>query len=133
MDKILDFDIHGDDRGSLISIENSKNIPFDVKRVYYIYGTKKDVARGKHAHKNLQQVLICVSGSCKVSLDDGKKREVYKLDNPAKGLLIDSLIWREMYDFSEDCVLLVLANKYYAKSDYIREYKEFMEIANEKK
>ena len=94
-------------------------------------GISDGVRRGYHAHKQLQQVLVCVSGSCKVLLDDGNEKLEIKLDNPQKGLLITSLIWREMYQFSKNCVLLVLASEVYDESDYIRDYKEFKKLANE--
>jgi dTDP-4-dehydrorhamnose 3,5-epimerase-like enzyme len=125
--KTIDFPLLGDDRGSLISLEANKQIPFDIKRVYYIYGTEKEVARGFHAHKQLQQVAVCVAGKCRMILDDGKKREEMLLDSPAKGLLIEDMVWREMHDFSEDCVLLVLASEHYDESDYIRDYETFLD------
>ncbi|MEY8765810.1 MULTISPECIES: sugar 3,4-ketoisomerase [Francisella] len=125
---ILSLAVIGDDRGSLVSLEQNKNIPFDIKRVYYIYGTKENVRRGFHAHKNLSQVLICVSGSCKILVDDGKTKKDVLLEFPEKGLLIKGLIWREMFDFSPDCVLMVLASDYYDESDYIRSYGDFMEM-----
>lgn len=128
--KFINFDIKGDERGSLIAIEGLKDIPFEIKRVYYILDTKNEIRRGYHAHKNLQQVAICVNGSCKFLLDDGKERvEDIILDSPNKGLFIDKMIWREMYDFSEDCVLLVLASDYYDEGDYIRDYEEFLRIS----
>jgi len=125
--KTIDFSQLGDERGSLISLEANKQIPFDIKRVYYIYGTEKEVARGFHAHKQLQQVAVCVAGKCRMILDDGKKREEMWLDSPAKGLLIEDMVWREMHDFSENCVLLVLASEHYDESDYIRDYETFLE------
>lgn len=129
--KILNFEVKGDHRGSLIPIENGKNIPFDIKRVYYIYDTKEGVVRGKHAHKNLKQVVICLNGSCKFLLDDGNTKEIVELNDPSKGLYIEGLIWREMYDFSPDCVLLVLTDDFYKEEDYIRDYKEFLKIKKE--
>lgn len=123
--KLIDFHIFGDERGSLVSLESNKNIPFDIKRVYYIFGTKNDVVRGKHAHKNLQQILIAVSGSCKVLVDNKKEKQIFDLDNPAKGLYIKNNIWREMFEFSNDCVLLVLASEIYNKEDYIYNYEEY--------
>ena len=129
--KIIDFDEMGDDRGSLIAFEQNKNIPFDIRRVYYIYGTQAGVARGFHAHKDLHQLAICVSGSCRFLLDDGANKEEVLLDNPSSGLLIEGLIWREMYDFSDDCVLLVLASEYYDEADYIRDYDEFKNAVSE--
>ncbi|MCE2687872.1 MAG: FdtA/QdtA family cupin domain-containing protein [Rickettsiales bacterium] len=125
---IINFEIKGDERGSLISLEENKNIPFDIKRVYYIFGTKIGVRRGFHAHKKLKQLLVCVSGSCKVLLDDGKSKEEISLDTSSKGLLIESMIWREMFDFSPDCVSLVLANDYYDEDDYIRDYNQFLNL-----
>ncbi len=116
----------GDSRGSLIAIEGKRNIPFAIKRVYYIYDTQSGVARGFHAHQNLQQVLVCVSGSCRVVLDNGEVRESVDLDSAHLGLLINDMTWREMYDFSGDCVLLVLASAYYDEADYIRSYEEFL-------
>ena len=127
--KFINFEIKGDDRGNLIAIEEFKNIPFEIKRVYYIFDTKKGVRRGFHAHKNLKQVAICVKGSCKFLLDDGKEKiDNIILDSPNKGLLIEEMIWREMYDFSENCVLLVLASEHYNESDYIRDYREFLRL-----
>ena len=123
--KLIDFHIFGDERGSLVSLEANKNIPFDIKRVYYIFDTKNDVVRGKHAHKNLQQILIAVSGSCKVLVDNKKEKQIFDLDNPAKGLYIENNVWREMFEFSKDCVLLVLASEIYNKEDYIYNYEDF--------
>ena len=126
--KLVDFKTLGDRRGSLIAIEEGYNAPFDIKRVYYIFDTKKGVERGFHAHINLKQMCIAVKGSCTFVLDNGDKREEIKLDNPNKGLFIEGLIWREMKDFSEDCVLVVLASEHYDESDYIRDYDNFLEI-----
>lgn len=119
----------GDERGSLVSIESTKNIPFEVKRIYYIFNTQNK-PRGFHAHKNLSQVLICVKGQCKVKLDNGKEKETILLDSPKRGLLIENLVWREMHDFSDDCVLLVLASDYYSESDYIRDYNNFLKAVD---
>ncbi|ENM3814786.1 sugar 3,4-ketoisomerase [Vibrio paracholerae] len=127
---LIDLPVLGDERGSLVALEVNRHIPFDIKRVYYIYGTEKGAARGFHAHKALKQVAICLKGSCRFVLDDGNAREDVLLDNPAQGILIQSFIWREMYDFSEDCVLLVLADQLYDESDYIRDYREFKCLAN---
>ena len=124
--KTINFKPLGDERGSLIALESNKSVPFDIKRVYYIFGTKKSVSRGFHAHRNLKQVAICVMGRCRFVLDDGKQREEIVLDNPSTGLLIEDLIWREMSEFSPDCVLVVLANKYYDANDYIRNYSDFL-------
>lgn len=128
---IVDFLQHGDDRGTLIALEEMKNIPFEIRRVYYMYDTKEGVRRGFHAHKKLKQVLICVKGQCKILLDDGKEKEVVLLDRPDKGLLIESHLWREMFDFSEDAVLMVLASELYDEADYIRNYDDFIAYVKE--
>ena len=120
----------GDERGSLVALEGNKNVLFDIKRVYYIFGTKEGVSRGFHAHQNLKQVAVCVTGSCRFVLDNGKQKEEVILDSATKGLLIEDLTWREMYDFSPDCVLMLLASEYYDELDYIRDYQEFLQIVN---
>ncbi len=124
--EMIEFDIMGDARGSLIALEENHNTPFDIKRVYYIFGTKENVRRGYHAHKDLKQIAVCVSGSCKFLLDDGYNKEYITLNSPDKGLLIEGLLWREMYDFSADCVLMVVASDYYNGSDYIHDYTQFL-------
>jgi dTDP-4-dehydrorhamnose 3,5-epimerase-like enzyme len=128
--KTVSFKPLGDDRGSLVALEGNKNLPFEIKRVYYIFGTKLGVSRGFHAHKNLKQIAVCVTGSCRFVLDNGKEREEIVLDNSMTGLIIEDLIWREMHDFTPDCVLLVIASRQYDESDYIRDYQQFLELAN---
>lgn len=124
------FQPHGDDRGQLIALEENADIPFSIKRVYYMYDTKEGVRRGFHAHRKLEQILVCVSGSCKVLLDNGVERKDVFLEKPYEGLYISSGMWREMYDFTPDAVLLVLASEPYDESDYIRDYDQFLaEIA----
>lgn len=142
---LLDFQPHGDDRGQLTVVESGKDIPFDVKRVFYIYGVEGGVRRGFHALRDTDQVLVCVKGSCKVLLDDGSAGDacgsgaagdaregdgsgkvVVSLDDPQKGLLVPAHLWREMFDFSPDAMLLVLASGPYAESDYIRNYEDFL-------
>lgn len=123
--KKINFQKHGDDRGMLVSLEVTNEVPFDIKRVYYIYDTLTDVRRGFHSHKNLKQILICVHGSCKIHLDNGSETAEVVLNKPHEGLFIEHNVWREMYDFSEDAVLLVLASELYDESDYIRDYQEF--------
>lgn len=122
---LIRFQVHGDDRGSLIALENGHNLPFDVKRVYYIFGTKAGVPRGFHAHRKLKQVLVAMSGSVTVKTEHGGKAETHLLNRPDEGLLIEGLVWREMHDFSSDCVLTVLADDYYNENDYIRDYNDF--------
>ncbi len=124
--KLIDFKSMGDARGSLIALEKEHNVPFDIKRVYYIFDTTDGVRRGFHAHKNLKQLAICVKGSCKFLLDDGTDKNIYDLNKPTKGLYIEGLVWREMFDFSPDCVLMVLADAYYDEADYIRDYANFL-------
>jgi len=128
--KLINLKKHGDERGSLIAIEKNHNVPFEIKRVYYIFDTKKDVRRGFHAHKNLKQLAICVSGTCKFLIDDGTEKTNYELNNANEGLLIEGLLWREMYDFSKNCVLMVLADEYYDEEDYIRDYNKFIKVVN---
>ncbi|MGX2963653.1 MULTISPECIES: sugar 3,4-ketoisomerase [Shewanella] len=125
--KFIEFKNLGDERGDLVSFEENGNIPFDIKRVYCIYATKADTVRGLHAHKTLKQVAIAINGCCKFILDNGLTREEAILDTPTKGLLIDSCLWREMHDFSDDCILMVLASDIYDESDYIRDYQRFIE------
>ncbi len=123
---------HGDARGSLIALEKGQDVPFDIKRVYYIYDTKRDVPRGFHAHKTLEQMLICVCGSCKIKLDDGNHKDVFELNSPERALYIGKNVWREMYDFSQGCVLMVIASEYYNSHEYIKDYDEFLrEVKND--
>jgi len=129
--KLIQLQKHGDERGALVSLEENKNIPFQIKRVYYLFNTENGVRRGFHAHKELKQVAIAVRGSCRFLLDDGKEKIDFLLDNPAQGLLIESFMWREMYDFSDDCVLMVLADNYYQESDYVRNYEDFIKAIND--
>lgn len=125
--ELLNFESLGDDRGLLVALEANREIPFQIKRIYYIADANHGTSRGFHAHRELKQVAVCVSGSCRFVLDDGKKRVSVVLDHATRGLLIDGLTWREMYDFSDDCVLLVIASDYYKESDYIRDYAKFLE------
>ncbi len=115
----------GDERGKLIAIESDIHIPFEIKRVFYIYGTLPNVPRGQHSHHKTKQYLIAVNGSCKVTLDNGQSKETYELNRPNIGLFQDAMIWGTMHDFSVDCVLLVLTDQYYNEADYIRSYDEF--------
>jgi dTDP-4-dehydrorhamnose 3,5-epimerase-like enzyme len=124
------FQQHGDDRGQLVSLEEFNDIPFQIKRVYYMYATKEEVHRGYHAHKSLKQILICIHGSCKILLDNGKEKKIVFMEKPYEGLFIDNNIWREMYDFSSDAVLMCLASDIYREEDYIRKYEEFLQFVN---
>ena len=129
--KMYDFQKHGDKRGMLVALEEMKDIPFEVKRVYYMYDTVAGVRRGYHAHKALQQILIAIHGSCKIHLDDGNDTAEVVLDKPYEGLYLSNNVWREMYDFSDDAVLMVLASEYYDENDYIRNYHDFLEFVRE--
>lgn len=121
------FQPHGDDRGQLVALEELKDIPFKIRRVYYIYDTLSNVSRGFHAHKKLKQILVCVHGSCKIKLDNGSEEKIISLEKPYEGLYIESNMWREMFDFSSDAVLMVLASELYDERDYIRNYEDFLD------
>jgi len=127
MYKNVSFKEITDQRGSLVALEQGIEIPFDMKRVYFIYGVGGDDRRGLHAHRNLKQLMVCVSGNCKVLLDDGGEKVVVSLNSPSKGITVNSMVWREMYDFSEGCVLMVVADDIYRECDYIRDYELFQE------
>lgn len=124
--KLIDFKKNSDGRGFLIALEEDRDIPFKIKRVYYIYDTPMDVVRGRHAHRKLQQVIICLKGSCDFSLDNGEEKILVHLDKPDIGLYIGNNIWREFTNFSSDCVIMVLASEHYNDKDYIRDYKVFL-------
>lgn len=124
--KLIQFKELGDERGLLFSIESNNNIPFEIKRVYYMLGMDTQLPRGFHAHKELKQIAICIKGSCNILMDNGIKKETIKMNSPGVGLIIDKLLWHEMFDFSDDCVLMVLANDIYNEEDYIRNYDEFI-------
>ena len=125
--KLTELKILGDHRGQLVALEENKDIPFDIKRVFYIYGTQEGVPRGNHSHYKTKQFLISINGSCKVTLDNGITKDVFELDKRNVGLFQDTLIWGRMHDFSSDCILMVLANEHYDESDYIRDYSKFQE------
>ncbi|AOI30824.1 WxcM-like domain-containing protein [Citrobacter freundii] len=128
--KLIQLSKKGDDRGSLVVVEQGKDIPIEIKRVYYMFDTLKNVRRGFHAHKKLRQVAIPIAGSCRILLDDGVNVENILLDSPTIGLVIEPMVWHEMYDYSEDCILMVLADDLYDENDYIRDYAEFMSAIN---
>ncbi|WP_426785357.1 sugar 3,4-ketoisomerase [Rahnella variigena] len=123
--KTISLPKFGDDRGALVVLEVGKEIPFEIKRVYYMFDTQLGIRRGFHAHKELIQVAIPVKGSCKFLMDDGYEKVEILLDNPNIGLVIEPMIWHEMYDYSDDCVLMVLASDHYDEIDYIRNYQDF--------
>ena len=131
--RVLQFKEYGDERGNLVVAEgDGMDIPFDIKRVFYMYGSDPDIIRGQHANRQTEFVLINVSGSSKVMVDDGSSKEVIILDKPRMGLYMGPMIWKEMYDFSADSVLLVLASEHYQEQEYIRDYQEFIKEAGNK-
>lgn len=123
---LLNFKVHGDHVGNLVALEKGEDFPFDIKRVYYIWGTDSQAVRGKHAHRKLEQVIVCTSGSCDFILDDGKTRQTVHLNTPSQGLHIKHNVWREFTNFSPDCVVMVLASEYYDEAEYIGNYEEFL-------
>lgn len=123
--KRVNYNVITDNRGDLIAIEYPTQIDFPIKRVYYIYNVGEGIRRGNHSHTDLEQILIAVSGTVKVLVKTPFEEEVYDLTSPDEGLYIGNMIWREMFDFSEDAVLLVLASKEYNEEDYIRNYEEY--------
>ena len=127
------FQQHGDERGQLVALEEYKDIPFEINRVYYMYDTGDGVRRGFHAHKSVKQILICIHGSCKIHLDNGSEKKEISLEKPYEGLYISNAMWREMYDFSPEAVLMVLASDYYNEDDYIRNYDDFLDMVKETK
>ncbi|MBB3801952.1 dTDP-4-dehydrorhamnose 3,5-epimerase-like enzyme [Xanthomonas arboricola] len=119
---------HGDDRGLLVSLEQQRNVPFEIRRVYYLFGTRSGVHRGQHAHRQLNQLAVALHGSVRILLDEGKgdgPTEVV-LDDPAQGLLLGRMVWRDLHHFSPDCVLMVLADQFYDPGDYILDYDQFL-------
>lgn len=124
--KMIEFKQNGDDRGKLVVVEGMKDIPFDIKRIFYIYGSDPTVVRGQHANRRSEFVLINVCGSSKVKVTDGKKDEVFVLDKPHTGIYLPRMLWKDMYDFSKDSILLVLASEVYDSSEYIRDFDEYI-------
>ena len=123
--KFIKFNQLGDERGHLVVIEGNEDVEFDIKRVFYIYGSDPDVVRGQHANRDTEFVLINVCGTSKVRVDDGKEEKVYVLDKPHEGVYIPKMVWKDMYDFSEDSILLVLASEHYDGEEYIRDYEDY--------
>jgi len=123
---ILNFKDLGDERGKLVVIEGNESIPFDIKRVFYIYGSDATVVRGQHANRESEFVLINVAGTSKVRITDGSEEFIVELNKPMMGVYIPKMIWKDMYDFSTDSVLLVLANTHYDGKEYIRDYNEYL-------
>lgn len=127
---LIDFKSHGDDRGLLTVFQNGENIPFNLKRIFYSCDLPFEARRGCHANRKSEFVLISVAGSCKVSVDDGQNREEFVLDSPLKGLYCGQMTWKEMYEFSRDNILLVLASTEYDANEYIKDYEQFKKEAS---
>ncbi len=127
---IIEFNDLGDERGKLVVIEENDSIPFDIKRVFYIYGSDSTVVRGKHANRESEFVLINVAGQSKVRITDGKEEFIVELNRPMMGVYIPKMVWKDMYDFSPDSVLLVLASTHYDGSEYVRDYEEYLKEVN---
>jgi len=129
--QMLEFPQHGDDRGHLVVVEGMKDVPFEIKRMFYIYGSDANVVRGRHANRRSDFVLINVAGQSKVRVDDGRGNEaVFSINRPHTGLYLPRMIWKDMYDFSADSVLLVLSNEAYDPDEYIRDYDAFVKEVN---
>lgn len=128
MYKMLEFEDLGDERGNLIVIEGLRQVPFEIKRVFYMYNSDETIIRGQHANLNSEFVLINVAGKSKVKVDNGYESKVIELNRPHMGIYIDKMLWKDMYDFSADSVLLVLASTVYDGSEYIRDYDEYIKI-----
>lgn len=122
----INLNTFGDERGHLVACEENCNIPFDIKRCFYIFDTKESISRGMHANRDSQFLLIPLSGSCRVKVDDGKNKADFLLNNPHQGLYLNRMVWKEMYEFSYNAVLLVLSDQKYNEAEYIRNYNEFL-------
>lgn len=129
---IIHFDDLGDERGKLVVIEGAQAIPFEIKRVFYIYDSDDTVVRGQHANRESEFVLINVAGRSKVRITDGEEEIIVELDRPMTGVYIPKMIWKDMYDFSKDSILLVLASTHYDGAEYIRDYGEYLKEVNKK-
>ena len=123
--KVLNFADLGDERGNLVVVEGEQHIPFAIQRVFYIYGSDSEVVRGQHANRESEFVLINVGGTSKVRIDNGHSEAIIELNKPMMGLYIPTMVWKDMYDFSEDSILLVLASTHYNGQEYIRDYEEY--------
>ena len=123
--KVLNFKDLGDERGKLVVVEGSQDIPFKIERVFYIYGSDSEVVRGQHANRESEFVLINVGGTSKVRIDNGHSEAIIELNKPMMGLYIPTMVWKDMYDFSEDSILLVLASTHYNGKEYVRDYEEY--------
>ncbi|MBR2917692.1 MAG: WxcM-like domain-containing protein [Campylobacter sp.] len=128
MYQLIDFKYFGDKSSTLVALENQANCPFDIKRAFYIFDVPRGITRGNHANRNSKFLFIALSGSCKILIDDAFTQKEFRLDNPMQGLYLGKMIWKQMYDFSHDCMLLVLSDCYYDKDEYIYDYDEYSKI-----
>lgn len=129
--QMLEFKQNGDERGHLVIVEGNRDIPFEIKRIFYIFGSDQDVVRGQHANRKTEFVLINVAGQCKVKVMDGLGNEaIFVLNRPHTGIYLPKMMWKDMYDFSKDSVLLCLASEHYDATEYIREYDEYLKIVS---
>lgn len=128
----LNFKVNGDARGNMVVIEGGQGVPFEIKRLFYIYGTDPEAVRGQHANRNSDFAMVCVGGSCKVKITDGTNETVVSLDEPMKGIYIPKMLWKDMYDFSEDAVLLVMASTHYDATEYIRDFDSYCKEMRER-
>jgi dTDP-4-dehydrorhamnose 3,5-epimerase-like enzyme len=127
----IKFPEHGDDRGHLVIVEGGKDVPFDIRRIFYIYGSDQDVVRGQHANRKSEFVLVNIAGVCKVKVLDGRgHKEIFVLDKPHEGIHLPAMYWKDMYDFSPNSLLLVLSSEHYDPSEYIRDYDAFVNEVN---
>ena len=126
--KLFDFEIHADDRGNLTSLSNNKEIPFEIKRIYYTWNMPNSAIRGGHAHRELDEVMVCLHGSCDFVLDNGKEKITITLDKPNKGLYVPAHIWRDFRNFSPDCVVILIASDYFHPEDHVKDYPEFLDL-----
>ena len=132
--KIVEFADLGDERGNLVVIEGEgQDIPFDIKRVFYIYGSDSEVVRGQHANRETEFLMVNVGGTSKVRIDNGYEQEIVELNRPGLGLYLPTMLWKDMYDFSPDSILLVLASKHYDAKEYIRDYNDYLEEIKKEK
>lgn len=130
--KVIDFDVHPDERGNLTALSSFQEIPFEIKRIYYTWNMPKEAIRGGHAHRVLDEVMVCLHGSCDFVLDDGKEKITVTLDRPNKGLYVEASLWRHFTNFSPDCVVILIASDYFHPEDHVKDYNEFLRLRADK-
>lgn len=129
--KLINLKYFDDKNSTLIAIEKQVNCPFEIKRIFYIFDVPRHTTRGDHANLNSEFFFIALKGECKIKVDNGKEQQIFILNNPKQGLYIDKMLWKQMYDFSKDCILLILSNTFYDANEYIRDYNEFLKAVND--